>query len=374
MSYNPLGDHIKLIDIRNKDLLIKNLLGINILKNFMPSVANISGVDLSKYKIIKKNQFAMNLMHVGRDEKLPISFYTEDDPAILSPAYLIFEVLDKKILLPEYLMLQFMRPEFDRLTWFYCDSSIRGGLEWDRFQEIKIFIPNINEQLKYVNIYNGLKKNQKTYQDSLPYLQFICDTYMENLITDYNPEVLSPHIELVNERNLNDKISFVQGISISKKFIKTKANMSGVMIDDYKIVRRGNFAFNPNTARMGEKICIALNSSEPCLVSKIYPVFKIKDQSKLLEEYLLLWFTRAEFDRYVRFHSWGSARETFNWDDMCDVKLPIPELKVQKAIVTIYHALETRKRINQKLKNSINHICHILIKGSVDSLSRPVFL
>jgi len=283
MSYNPLGDHIKLIDIRNKDLLIKNLLGINILKNFMPSVANISGVDLSKYKIIKKNQFAMNVMHVGRDEKLPISFYTEDDPAILSPAYLIFEVLDKKILLPEYLMLQFMRPEFDRLTWFYCDSSIRGGLEWDRFQEIKIFIPNINEQLKYVNIYNGLKKNQKTYQDSLPYLQFICDTYMENLITDYNPEVLSPHIELVNERNLNDKISFVQGISISKKFIKTKANMSGVMIDDYKIVRRGNFAFNPNTARMGEKICIALNSSEPCLVSKIYPVFKIKDQSKLLE-------------------------------------------------------------------------------------------
>jgi len=374
MSYNPLGDHIKLIDIRNKDLLIKNLLGINILKNFMPSVANISGVDLSKYKIIKKNQFAMNLMHVGRDEKLPISFYTEDDPAILSPAYLIFEVLDKKILLPEYLMLQFMRPEFDRLTWFYCDSSIRGGLEWDRFQEIKIFIPNINEQLKYVNIYNGLKKNQKTYQDSLPYLQFICDTYMENLITDYNPEVLSPHIELVNERNLNDKISFVQGISISKKFIKTKANMTGVMIDDYKIVRRGNFAFNPNTARMGEKICIALNSSEPCLVSKIYPVFKIKDQSKLLAEYLLLWFTRAEFDRYVRFHSWGSARETFDWDDMCDVKLPIPELKVQKAIVTIYHALETRKRINQKLKNSINHICHILIKGSVDSLSRPVLL
>lgn len=161
MSYKPLGDHIKLIDIRNKDLLIKNLLGINILKNFMPSVANISGVDLSKYKIIKKNQFAMNVMHVGRDEKLPISFYTEDDPAILSPAYLIFEVLDKKILLPEYLMLQFIRPEFDRLTWFYCDSSIRGGLEWDRFQEIKIFIPNINEQLKYVNIYNGLKKTKR---------------------------------------------------------------------------------------------------------------------------------------------------------------------------------------------------------------------
>jgi type I restriction enzyme S subunit len=314
----------------------------------------------------------MNVMHVGRDEKLPISFYTEDAPAIISPAYFIFEVIDKKLLLSEYLMLQFLRSEFDRLTWFYCDSSIRGGLEWDRFGEIKIPIPDIKEQSRYVNIYNALIKNQKTYQVSLTHLQFICDTYIENLITDYKADMLSQYIEQVDERNINNEISLVQGISISKKFVKTKANMSDVMIDDYKIVRSGNFAFNPNTARMGEKICVALNSGDPCLVSKIYPVFKVKDESKLMSEYLLLWFTRPEFDRYARFHSWGRARETFNWEEMCDVKLPIPKLEIQKAIVAIYHVLEERKRINQKLKNSIMSICPILIAGVVNNSSKSI--
>jgi type I restriction enzyme S subunit len=370
MNYRPIGNYIKLVDVRNKELIYSNLLGINISKNFMPSVANISGVDLSKYKIIKKNQFAMNVMHVGRDEKLPIAFYTNDEPAILSPAYIVFEVLDAELLLPEYLMLQFLRPEFDRLTWFYCDSSIRGGLEWERFCEIQIPILGVQEQIKYVNLYNGLVKNQAAYQGSLSCLQFICDTYIENLARNCELQELSQYIEQVDERNLNNSISLVQGVSISKKFIKTKANMSGVAIDDYKVVKPGYFAFNPNTARMGEKICIALNSGPPCLVSKIYPVFKIKDVTQLLPEYLLLWFSRVEFDRYARFHSWGSARETFNWGDMCLVKLPVPDLASQKAIVTIYHALERRKKINSKLAEKMNELAPILVSGAKSEICR----
>src|SRR5690606_29361948 len=174
MSYKRLGDYIQKVNNRNKDLEVTNLLGVNIFKNFMPSVANQSGLDLSKYKIISKGQFATNLMHVNRDEVLPVALYTYDEPALVSPAYKTFEVIDENELLPEYLMIEFQRPEFDRKAWTYCDSSVRGGLDWDRLCEIEIPLPHIDEQRKYVNLYKGLLNNQKTYENSLDDLQLIC--------------------------------------------------------------------------------------------------------------------------------------------------------------------------------------------------------
>jgi type I restriction enzyme S subunit len=179
MSYKRIGDYIRLVSNRNSDWAITNLLGVNIYKNFMPSVANTSGVDLSKYKIIRKGQFATNIMHVNRDEILPVALYQKDEPAIVSPAYMTFEVIDENELLPEFLMIEFQRPEFDRRAWTYCDSSVRGGLEWERFCEIQIPIPDIDEQRKFVALYNGLLTNQKTYENSLADLQLICDTYIE---------------------------------------------------------------------------------------------------------------------------------------------------------------------------------------------------
>ena len=136
MSYKRLGKYIRVVSNKNKDLTVTNLLGVNIFKNFMPSVANQTGLDLSKYKIIKKGQFATNLMHVNRDEVLPVALYTEDEPALVSPAYKTFEVIDEEELLPEFLMIELQRPEFDRKAWTYCDSSVRGGLEWDRLCEM----------------------------------------------------------------------------------------------------------------------------------------------------------------------------------------------------------------------------------------------
>ena len=114
MSYKRLGDYIQLVDKRNKDLAVTNLLGINIFKNYMPSVANQTGLDLSKYKVVSKGQFATNLMHVNRDEVLPVALYTDEKPALISPAYKMFEVIDETELLPEFLMMEFQRPEFDQ--------------------------------------------------------------------------------------------------------------------------------------------------------------------------------------------------------------------------------------------------------------------
>lgn len=369
MSFKRIGDYIHLVDNRNKDLAVTNLLGINITKNFMPSVANTSETDLSKYKIIQKGQFAYSAMQVGRDETIRIALYTDELPAIISPAYLVIEVNDENELIPEYMMMWFHRPESDRYGWFISDSSVRASLDWERLCDIEIPIPDIEEQRKYVALYQGLLNNQNTYESSLADLQLICDTYIENLIKAEEPKTLGEFIEPSDERNTDLQVTFLQGVSTNKVLIETKANTRGLSFHNYKVVRTGEFVYVADTSRRGDKIALAMNSAEPCIVSAIYTVFRVTKTSELLPEYLYLWFARPEFDRYARFHSWGSARETFDWSDMCNVKLPIPDIKVQEAIVTIYHTLETRKRINEQLKNTIKPLCPVLMRGVVESLN-----
>lgn len=367
MSYKRLGDYIQLVDNRNKDLKVTNLLGINITKNFMPSVANVSGTDLSKYKIIQKGQFAYSAMQVGRDETIRLALYTDDEPAIISPAYLVIESKDENELIPEYMMMWFQRPESDRYGWFISDSSVRASLDWERFCEIEIPIPDINEQRKYVALYKGLLNNQKTYENSLKDLQLICDTYIEDLIKKEPLKRLGEYIQQSDERNRDLQVSFLQGVSTSKVLIETKANTSGINFSNYKVVRTGEFVYVADTSRRGDKIALAMNSAKPCIVSAIYTVFKVIKPTELLPEYLYLYFQRMEFDRYARFNSWGSARETFDWADMCNVKLPIPSTEKQEAIVTIYHTLEARKKINMQLKENIKPLCPVLMKGVVEN-------
>ena len=367
-NYKRLVDYIQLVDQRNKDLAVTNLLGINIFKNYMPSVANQTNLDFSKYKVVSKGQFATNLMHVNRDEVLPVALFTDEKPALVSPAYKTFEVIDENKLLPEFLMMEFQRPEFDRKAWTYCDSSVRGGLEWDRLCDMEIPIPDIETQSKYVALYNGLLNNQKVYENSLDDLQLICDTYIEDLIKTEEPKLLGDYIQQSDERNNDLIIDNLLGISVNKIFIPTKSKKERLNLSNYKVVRPRQFGYVSVTSRNGEKISIAILDGEAGLVSSTYTVFEVKDNKELLPEYLYLFFQRTEFDRYARFHSWGSARETFDWAEMCNVKLPIPDIKIQEAIVTIYHTLETRKKINAQLKDSIKPLCPVLMRGVVEEM------
>ena len=313
-SFKRLGNYIQLVDLRNRDNAIgeDRLLGININKEFMPSVANVSGTDLSRYKVVHKGIFACNLMHVGRDERIPISYYSSDTPAIISPAYFVFKIMSDQ-LLPEFLMINFKRPEFDRYAGYICDSSIRGGLEWERFCDIQIPLPSIEEQRKYVRLYNALVKNQQSFEKSLDDLQLICDTFMDAMKEKYPYKVLGRYIQQSDERNHDLTIILLRGISTSKKLVVSKANTTGVNFKNYKIVRSGQFVYTPDTSRRGDKIALAMNDSEDCIVSAIYSVFDVIKNSGLIPEYLFLWFKRSEFDRYARYHSWGSARETFDY-------------------------------------------------------------
>ena len=155
-NFDILGNHIRLIDTRNRESITDRVLGINIDKFFMPSVANVIGTDLSKYKLITKGKFACNPMHVGRDERLPVALYAEEEPAIVSPAYFMFEVIDNSILNEDYLMMWFRRPEFDRICWLHTDGSVRGGITWDDICRLELPIPPIEKQLEIVNSYKAI--------------------------------------------------------------------------------------------------------------------------------------------------------------------------------------------------------------------------
>jgi type I restriction enzyme, S subunit len=370
-NYKKLGDCIRLVNRRNKNLEVSNLLGINIFKKFMPSVANTSESDLSKYKIIKKGQFAYSAMQVGRDETIRVVLFTEDKPAIISPAYLVFEVVDLDVVLPEYLMMLFQRPESDRYGWFISDGSVRSSLDWERFCEIEIPIPeDIEVQKSVVVIYNELLKNQSCFEKSLKDLQFICDTYIEKLIRAEEPKTLGCYIEKTNKKNINDKINKFVGVSERKEFRGSDKRVNMNNLTNHPIVRKDEFAYTPRMNPF-KPLAIALSHYDyPVIVSPANLTFIVKDHDLLLPEYLLLFLMRGEFDRYAAYHAWGSARDTFDWKDMCAVKLPIPNIEIQKSIVTIHRALRSRKRINENLKNLETPLCRILMKGVANNLAK----
>ena len=372
MRWVTLGDYIEQCDIRNSTGHAYPVLGVNRNKEFMPTVANMDDVDTKKYKIISKRQFVFSGMQTGRDVCIRIGLYEKETPAVMSPAYTIFTIKDPTELLPEFLFLYFNRSEMDRYGWFISDSSIRSNLDWNRFLEIQIPLPDIDEQRKIVSVWKGLRDLKVQNEAIAGPLFELCQSYLKQLKEEYEPTEIGPYIEEVNERNISKIYSEdnVRGISIQKEFIATKANLDGVSLSSYKVVEQNNFSFNPNTARMGEKICVSLNTSDiPYLVSAIYPVFKIINTNKLLPEYLMLWYKRPEFDRYSRFNSWGSAREVFNYSDMCRVQIPIPSLEKQRAIVNIYNCAKEAKDIADKTEQLIKDICPALMRQVIGETS-----
>jgi len=176
-----------------------------------------------------------------------------------------------------------------------------------------------------------------------------------------NYKKIGPFLRLLSETNTDLPVSKVRGVSTTKQLIKTKANMKDVDISDYRVVGKGQFVFTPDTSRRGEKIAIALNTDEDALVSKIYSVFEVADKNALDAEYLFLWFKRPEFDRYARFNSWGSAREVFSWDDMCEVEIPLPDIEVQKNVVSVYRELLRNQKSYEGSLDDLQLICDTFI-------------
>lgn len=367
MGLYKLGDFLKFYSQQCNipDLTENDISGVNKDREFFEPSKQV-GANTSKYKIVPPNHFACNLMHVGRDKILPIALNHTKKEKIVSPAYTIFSIIDGTPLLADYFFIMLKSDERDRAFWFHTDSSVRDGMSLKDFCAIEIDLPPLDIQQKYVDVYNAMIANQQCYERGLEDLKLVCDAYIEELRRKDKSEPIGKY--LCETRNKNEDALALKNKAVSntKVFIDAKeAIVSGVETRNYLIVEKGDFAYNSVTTRNGDKLSIALNKGEKCLVSPIYTTFKVVDDN-LLPEYLFLWLQRSEYDRYARFNSWGSAREIFSFKSLSESKISIPNIKTQTSIVNLLLIFERRKAINERLREQIKSICPILIKGSLE--------
>lgn len=346
------------------NLTVNDVSGVNREKEFFEPSHQI-GKDTSNYKIVPSHYFACNLMHVGRDAVLPIAYNHTDKNKIVSPAYHVFRFHENDEILSDYFFLYLKLSEKDRYFWFNTDSSVRDGMSWDDFVNVDIELPSIEIQQKYVDVYNAMLANQQSYEHGLDDLKLTCDAYIEELRRKLPCEPIGPYIERHDIRNGPNGTKNVMGVSTTKEFREPTSKVNRNELSNYKVVKPRQISFVQTTHN--EKVfCNAFNNTDfDIVVTSVNEVFSTKED-KLLPEYLVMFFNRTEFDRYARFHSWGSARETFTWDDLVKVEIPIANITTQKSIVNLYTAYKERKEINEKLKSQIKNICPILIKGSLE--------
>ena len=372
-----LGQFIELCDDTNADLSygIDDVRGVNNLKQLMSTKADLNGRDLSKFQIVKPGEFVFNHRTSRNGSKFSIAYNDSNKPVICTEDYVVFKLTEKgkEKLCARWLYIFFNRPEFDRYVITNSWGSSTEFYNWEDITSVELNLPPLSIQQKYVDIYNSMLANQQSYERGLEDLKLVCDAYIDELRKNNTFRRLGNYISICDNRNeqMEYGIDAVRGISIEKKFIDTKANMEGVSLKPYAIVYPNEFAYVTVTSRNGEKISLARNDSEKAYIcSSSYVVFKVNDSKSLLPEYLSMLFERNEFNRYARYNSWGSARETFDWSDMCDVEFPIPEAIIQREIVNIFNAYNIRKQINEKLKFQIKDICPILIKGSIEEAEK----
>lgn len=371
-----LGDLLMRNSEENKDLIygISDVRGVRNTKGISNTKIDVSGRNLKTFLVVRPGGFIFN--HRVHD-KLGLGYNTSDETYIFTNDYVSFYVkpeVKNRILLPDYLYMWYLRPEFDRYMLFKTYGSATLFFSWDNMCELEIELPDLPTQQKYVDVYNAMVANQQAYERGLEDLKLTCDAYIEDLRKQIPPEKIGKYIEPEETTNadLQFSIADVRGVSIEKKFIETKADMEGVSLAPYLLIQPNEFAYVPVTSRNGGKISIALNDSDKTYIcSSSYVVFRSRNIEELLPQYLMLFFSRNEFNRYSRFHSWGSAREAFDWDAMCDVQIPIPDIEMQKSIAEMYTVYNKRKKINEQLKAQIKNICPILIRGSLEDGGEP---
>jgi len=360
-----LGDYIERSTANNSDLKygVDLITGVNSSGVFAVPKGNTMGVNLKPYKIVNNGAFVYNPTRLD----LGSLAYRTEGLCIVSHLYMVFYLTEegKKIIDPLYLYIYFQRKEFRREVTFRNFGSQRPEFNFNDISDIIIPLPDIEIQRKYVDVYNSMLANQQSYERGLDDLKLVCDAFIEGLRKEIHCEEIEPYITRQDVRNGVNGTKNVMGVSTSKEFREPTSKVNRNELANYKIVKPRQISFVQTTHN--EKVfCNAFNNTdEDIVVTSVNEVLSV-DEEHLLPEYLVMFFNRTEFDRYARFHSWGSARETFTWDDLIKVKIPIADMIIQRSIVNIYTVYKERKNINEKLKAQIIDICPILIKGSIE--------
>ena len=362
-----MGQLIELVLDTNAELIYgpDDVRGMTITKEIIPTKADVSGTDLSKFLVVHPGEFIYNPRTHGK--RIGFGYNNTNSNFIISWNNIAFKVKKEMltIVLADYLFLHFKRDEWDREACFQSWGSSTEVFSWDNLCEMEVELPSIEIQQKYVDVYNAMLSNQQSYERGLEDLKLVCDAYIEDLRRQIPCEAIGPYIERHDVRNGPNGTKNVMGVSTTKEFREPTSKVNRNELANYKVVKPRQISFVQTTHN--EKVfCNAFNNTdEDIVVTSVNEVFSTNEE-KLLPEYLVMFFNRTEFDRYARYHSWGSARETFTWDDLVKVEIPIADINVQKSIVDIYTVYKERKEINEKLKAQIKDICPILIKGSIE--------
>lgn len=361
-----LGDLIEPCDERNGDLkyTIDDVKGISIQKIFIETKADMEGVSLKPYKLVKPDDFAYVTVTSRNGEKITLAHNDTENTYIVSSSYVVFRVKDTDVLSSEYLFMYFNRAEFDRYSRFNSWGSARETFDWSEMCDIEIELPPIDVQKKYAAIYVSMLENQRSYERGLEDLKLVCNAYIEDLRRKMPSQVIGQYISECDEKNTDLSITLTQGIDVNMQFIPAKRE--AVDKESTRIVRTGQFAFNKVVKSNGTKLPIALRMGSDCIISGSYQVFEVKDKAHLLPEYLMMWMARPETQRFCGFNAWGSTRDVFPFEELSKLEFPIPSIDIQQDVVNIYNAYITRKNINERLKEQIKTLCPILIKGSIE--------
>lgn len=370
LSKYKLGSFLELRENYNSDMQygINDVRGVNNLKQLMPTKADLNGRDISKFNIVYPGDFVFNHRTSRNGSKFSIAYNDEEKPIICTEDYVVFTIREdcKNSLDDRWLYMFFNRPEFDRYVITNSWGSSTEFFNWDDLKAIRLEIPPLSIQQKYVSIYNAMLANQKAYERGLDDLKLSYHALLEEFKSKANKKTVGNILLEVDNRNTYNSITDVRGINIEKQFMPTVADTNGVNLSKYKIVQKGQFAFSGMQTGRDECIRIALFEEEkPIIISPAYTVLKSID-NKVIPEYVMMWFSRKEIDRLGWFMSDASIRTNLEMDSFYEIEIPIPDIEIQKSIVNIYNCYIERKRISEQLKAQIKDICPILIKGSIE--------
>ena len=364
-----LGDYIIECNEVNSDgkYGLEFVRGVSNTKEFMKTKANLDGRDLTPFSIIKPHYFAFNRRTTRNGERLGLGYNSTNQIYICTEDYIVFKVIDENVLNPDYLYINFLRDEFDRAVRRDSWGSATEFFNWDNMAEIKIPLPSIETQRELVAVYNGLKELAEENEKLLEPLSKSCEAFIVDCKKKYPSKRLGDYIIECRKKNIDGIYSKVMGLSTQKEFREPNSRVNKDELHGYKITEHNSFAYVPTTDTWKVFAC-ALNKNEAIVVSPIYCVFKLKDNKTYVPDFLSIYFKRKEFDRYVRFNSWGSARENFNFDDLCDVQIPLPPIQIQQKIVDLYNCYEECKRIANEAREKISNLCPALVQKAAHSI------
>ena len=371
-EYKHLGDYIREVNVRNRELKVTKLVGLTIDKAFIPSVANVIGTDLSNYKVIRKEQFACSLMQVSRDGKIPVAMFEEDE-AIMSPAYPMFEVIDKTALMPQYLMMWFSRSEFDREASYYAVGGVRGSLTWEDFCNMQLPTPSITRQREIVSEYETLTNRIHLNNQMIQHLEATAQalyrkTFVENIDKENLPEgwrmgtlgdlcVISSSKRIFESEYCHRGVPFYRGKEITQK-------KNGEQISDLIFISQTRY--NELVRDYGKPKCGDILLTAVGTIGNSYMVqeeeFYFKDGNIVwlhnfiatgASSYIYEFFQSQSFEKLISEIAIGSTQKALTIQSLTQLEMPIPNKKSLQtfgnSIQIIYNDIKIKRQENIKL-------------------------